>query len=143
MKNKRRIVFDTNALISAALLDHSITAQAFRKAAVAFELLTCVDAWTEFEEKICLQKFAKYFPSLQSRQQVLETMLQSMTHIVVISEITDCRDPDDNLFLALALDGEASLIITGDLDLLTLNPWRGVQIVKPSDFVHGLFEPVL
>jgi uncharacterized protein len=142
VNTKRRLVFDTNALISAAILPLSIAAQAFTKAVQAFELITTEDAWREFEDKITLPRLRKYFASEQVLQASIDVILQSMKHVTVTTEITDCRDPDDNLFLALALDGEASLIITGDLDLLTLNPWRGVQIVKPGDFVRGLFDTV-
>lgn len=45
-----------------------------------------------------------------------------------------CRDPDDDRILALALALPADLVITGDEDLLVLNPWRGIPIVRPRDF---------
>jgi uncharacterized protein len=33
------------------------------------------------------------------------------------------RDPRDDRFLEVALNGKADLILTGDADLLALNPW--------------------
>ena len=48
--------------------------------------------------------------------------------------ISECRDPKDNFLLELAVSAGADNLVTGDQDLLTLNPFRGVQIVKPSEF---------
>jgi len=55
--------------------------------------------------------------------------------VVVLESVTDCRDPDDNKFLELALSGKADLIITGDADLLSLHPWRGIAILSPADYL--------
>jgi predicted nucleic acid-binding protein len=40
--------------------------------------------------------------------------------------------------LELAINGHADLIISGDADLLALNPFRQIPIVPPADFVQGL-----
>ena len=55
--------------------------------------------------------------------------------VAVLSDISDCRDPKDNRFLALALDSESDCIISGDADLLALNPWRRIEIVSPRAFL--------
>jgi len=47
-----------------------------------------------------------------------------------------CRDPKDDKFLELALNGRADAIITGDADLLALHPWREVAIVSPADYLR-------
>jgi len=52
--------------------------------------------------------------------------------------ISDCRDPKDNKYLELALSANASAILTGDLDLLALNPWRSIQIMNARDFLTCL-----
>jgi hypothetical protein len=44
------------------------------------------------------------------------------------------RDPDDDSILALAKASGSRLIVTGDDDLLVLNPWEDVEIVRPRDF---------
>ena len=51
--------------------------------------------------------------------------------------VVECRDPTDDKFLDLAVNGRADLILTGDKDLLVLNPFRGIPIVAPSTFVQG------
>jgi uncharacterized protein len=48
-----------------------------------------------------------------------------------------CRDPKDDKFLELAICGSATHLITGDDDLLVLNPFRNVEILKSSDFVSN------
>jgi len=54
-----------------------------------------------------------------------------------MSVVRDCRDPDDNKFLALALDGHAECIVTGDPHLLELHPWRGIPILTPRAFLES------
>ena len=51
------------------------------------------------------------------------------------TKIKVCRDPKDNMFLELAVTGKASCIITGDKDLVALNPFRGIKIISPGDFL--------
>jgi uncharacterized protein len=46
-----------------------------------------------------------------------------------------CRDPKDNKCLALALVCEADAIISGDHDLMALNPWRSIPVLRPAGFV--------
>lgn len=50
--------------------------------------------------------------------------------------ITACRDPKDDKFLSLAVAGQADVIVTGDEDMLTLNPFRGVAILTPQEFIE-------
>ena len=52
-------------------------------------------------------------------------------------EITACRDPKDNKFLSLAVSGHATDIITGDSDLLALNPFQGINILQPQNFLQS------
>ena len=57
--------------------------------------------------------------------------------LVTIKErIVACRDPTDDKFLELAVSGYADLIVTGDLDLLVLDPFRGIPIITPVVFSH-------
>jgi hypothetical protein len=51
--------------------------------------------------------------------------------------VTVCRDPTDDKFLDLAINGRADLILTGDKDLLVLNPFRGITIVAPVTFAKA------
>jgi predicted nucleic acid-binding protein len=48
------------------------------------------------------------------------------------------RDPDDDHVLAAAVVGEADCIVTGDKDLLVLDPYEGIRIVTPREFLDVL-----
>ncbi|QEG37975.1 hypothetical protein Pr1d_53230 [Bythopirellula goksoeyrii] len=65
------------------------------------------------------------------------TIAESET-VEITSVIEDCRDSSDNLFLATATDGNAKYLVSGDTDLLVLNPYREVQILAPNDFLKQL-----
>lgn len=52
--------------------------------------------------------------------------------------VTDCRDDKDNKYLELALAAEASVIVTSDSDLLVLIPWKGVNILRPIEYLSLL-----
>ena len=49
--------------------------------------------------------------------------------------VTDCRDAKDNKFLELALAAAASIIVSSDNDLLVLNPWRGIRVLRPAEYL--------
>jgi len=48
------------------------------------------------------------------------------------------RDPKDDKFLACAVEGAADYIVTGDADLLSLEKFHAVRIVRPAEFVQLL-----
>ena len=52
--------------------------------------------------------------------------------------VTICRDPDDDMYLELALSGKADCIITGDPDLLVLNPFENIPIITPKEFLDSI-----
>ena len=45
------------------------------------------------------------------------------------------RTQSDNKYLELAATAAAELIVSSDEDLLTLNPWRGILILRPREYV--------
>ena len=49
--------------------------------------------------------------------------------------VTDCRDAKDNRYLELALAAGADVIVSSDDDLLILEPWRGIRILRPAEFL--------
>jgi hypothetical protein len=55
--------------------------------------------------------------------------------VPIIHPIRECRDSKDDKFLEVALNGRAEVIVTGDQDLLKMNPWRGISICSPSDYL--------
>jgi uncharacterized protein len=49
--------------------------------------------------------------------------------------VVDCRDPKDNKYLELAAAAGADRLLSSDEDLLVLDPWRGVRIIRPRDYL--------
>ena len=48
------------------------------------------------------------------------------------------QDPDDDKYIAAALDGRAAFLVSGDPDLLTIKVYEGVRIVSPRAFLDLL-----
>lgn len=88
----------------------------------------------EFEEVLRRPKFDKH-RDMVARLSYLQALLEILTPIQITGTVTDCRHPKDNKFLELALSGQADAIVTGDLDLLALHPWRGIPIFTPADYL--------
>jgi putative PIN family toxin of toxin-antitoxin system len=81
-------------------------------------------------------KFNKYF-TINEREEVAERFLLSFLQIDVDVVITDCRDPKDNMFLELAISAKAVCLISGDPDLLILNPFRNIPIINAATFLSS------
>lgn len=129
-----KVVLDTNLLISAVLIKNSIPDKALRKAQNSCTILCSKIIFGEYTEKLLLPKFNKY-ASLAKRINMLNDVEKEALFLEPEVKISNCRDPKDNKFLELAVSGKASCILTGDKDLLELNPFRGIKIISPSDFL--------
>lgn len=132
-----RVVFDTNVLVSALLFEDSIPAHALFAAIEAGKFLLSEALVNEINEILQRKKFERYI-STEQREEFLIALVQSAELIEVTETIVVCRDPKDNHILELAVSGGAEIIVTGDSDLLVLNPFREIQIVTPRDFLSAL-----
>ena len=128
-----RVVIDTNVWVSRLLLSGSTVARAVDKALEESEVIVSEALVEELADVLSREKFDRYV-SLRDREEFLRRVLQVARIAPVLSVVEDCRDPDDNDLLALALDSESACVVTGDRDLLSLNPWRGIAIVTPARF---------
>jgi len=129
-----RVVIDTNVWVSRLLLADSMAARAVDAALSSSEVVVSERLVEELADVLARGKFDRYV-SLADREEFLRRVLQVATTFPVLTEVTDCRDVDDNELLALALDSESDYILTGDQDLLTMNPWRGIEIISPRAFL--------
>lgn len=129
-----RFVFDTNAIVSALLLKHSVSRQAFDMAFASGELLLSLAVISELNEVLKRKQFDKYILE-EERMQFLAVLVREATLIEITETITECRDPKDDKFLELAISGKAACIVSGDKDLLVLHPFRGIPILTPAGFL--------
>lgn len=74
------------------------------------------------------------------RLEILEILVTKALWIEPAELVSDCRDAKDNKYLELALAARATVIVSGDDDLLVLDPWRGVRILTPAQFLGWLGE---
>jgi len=71
----------------------------------------------------------------QVEYESLVSLLRADAELVdVHSIVVACRDPKDNFLLALAKDGNADYLITGDDDLRSMNQFEKTIIVKLNEF---------
>ena len=132
--NERRFVYDVNVIISAVLLPGSKPDRALRKAQDLGELLVSESIWLELEQVLARPKFNRY-TTPEERNDFLVDLSETVQFIKVTEQNNECRDPKDNKYLELAVTGKAECIVTGDDDLLVLNPWRGIKILTVQEFL--------
>jgi putative PIN family toxin of toxin-antitoxin system len=129
-----RFVVDTNVLISALLFKNSVPFRAIELAEKQGIILYSEATLNELEQVLNRKKFNKYL-SLEDRQVFLLKFISASELVSIKETIAVCRDEKDNKFLELAVSGNANIIVTGDLDLLVLNPFQAVEIVTPDIFI--------
>lgn len=129
-----RIVVDTNVVISAVLRFSSTPGKAVSKVLDNGILLVSDATLNELADVLVRPKLDVYV-SLDLRVRFLRQLSQAAENVSIIQRIHECRDPRDNKFLELALNGRADAIITGDADLLALHPWREIAILTPAEYL--------
>jgi uncharacterized protein len=135
-----RIVLDTHLLVSAFVAPGGVAARAFLVARARFRL--CFSAAMEVELRGVLMrpKFRRYGASAEAVAGFRGALLvraDRVEPVEAVKAVTDCRDAKDNMVLEAALAGGAGVIVSGDADLLVLNPWRGVAVLSAGAFVAG------
>lgn len=139
------VVFDTNVLVSAALIqgsraDRCVRAVLEHQHPLVFSKAT----FAELCEVLLRSKLDRYVSKV-ARVRLLETWENAAVFFpdAALHEVVrDCRDPDDDKFLELALASRACVIVTGDPDLLVLDPWRGIRVIKLGEF-DSVVIPIL
>ena len=119
-----RVVIDTNIVISAFLRSRSVPWHVLHMVLEHHVLLMSVDTMLELHERLLLPKFHR-FVSQETREDFLFALPSLAVNVPVTTTITACRDPEDNKFLELAVDGKADCIITGGKDLLVFILFAG------------------
>ena len=135
-----RCVFDTSVLVSALLVPDGKPRQALRLAAKQAAILTCSLVLAELYDVLARRKFHRYVTD-ETIREYLSTLGTIAERIEATVRIAACRDPKDDKFLELAVSGRATHLITADDDLLVLNPFRGVAILTPDQFLRLQANP--
>jgi putative PIN family toxin of toxin-antitoxin system len=136
----RRVVFDTNTLVSALLLPTSIPRQALDHAFDHGRVLTSLALLGELDRVLKYPKLAPFITAAE-RSQFLGKLTLEGTLTTITVQLTVVRDPKDNFVLELAVSGGANVIVSGDNDLITLGRYDGIPIRTPAQFLQEPEQP--
>jgi putative PIN family toxin of toxin-antitoxin system len=128
-----KLIIDTNLWVSfiiskrQSLLDPFLLNEEAR-------LLFSTELITGIQETIKKPKLTKHFGT-NALEEMLSTFEPFIDLIQVENIVTVCRDPNDNFLLALAKDGKADYLLTGDKDLLDLIKFGKTKIKTITAFI--------
>ncbi|MGI8420378.1 MAG: putative toxin-antitoxin system toxin component, PIN family [Candidatus Levyibacteriota bacterium] len=139
-----RVVLDTNIIVAAVIAPEGYTAQILRLAEEhAFEVSVSGPVLEEYEATLNR-------PDIQRRhhlssEAISQEIIGGIREFSLLVEPTVklevvVADPDDNKFIECAVAGNAEVIVSADPDLLYLESYDGIQIVKPPVFLHILSQ---
>jgi uncharacterized protein len=128
-----KVVVDTNMLLSAALSPTGAPATLLEWLLTNGILVLSSTTFSELQTRIFKPKFDRYL-SLETRKQILHDLSAAAFWIEISADLAGeryCRDTDDDAFVHAAIAADACVIVTGDADLLVLDPIDGLRILTP------------
>ena len=134
-----RLVLDTNVLVSAILSPNSTSAKVLNWGEDNGVILYSTATVTEVLSVLGRSKFSKYIDhdDIDGLSIRIKTV---WLFVEILNQVQLCRDPKDDKFIDLALNGEASHLITGDNDLLILNPIENTSVTNPRTFWNEIIK---
>lgn len=132
----KHFVIDSNVLVSAFVFNSKKPNEVLRHCLFVGKVALSAEVFEECKTTLLDEKF-KLLTPLTKRESSLSLFSRVCEMVVPTEKITSCRDADDNKFLELAVAANATCIITGDKDLLSLHPFRDISILTPADFLNS------
>jgi uncharacterized protein len=127
-----KAVFDTNVLIAAFLTEGLCSGLLIRARKHVFNLVLCDDIIQEFEG-ILRKKFKLTSTGISEISAIVSEAASEILHkLGPVPNI--CRDPNDDMIIACAINAAADYIVTGDEDLLILKCYKDIVIMNPRNF---------
>jgi putative PIN family toxin of toxin-antitoxin system len=130
-----RLVVDTNVIVSAAPKDSSWPAAVIRWVDSFGVLLKSNSTEEEVFEVLRRPRIARNIAPLFDVR--LRQIFGYAELVTITEQMAACRDPKDDKFLELAVNGNADIIVSGDADLLVMDRFRGIPIIAPAAFGHA------
>jgi uncharacterized protein len=127
-----KVVFDTNILIAAFLTEGLCSSLLIRARKHDFDLILSDDILREFKG-ILTKKFKISSSDISEITDIITEAASEILH-KVSSTPRICRDPNDDMIIACAVDADVDYIVTGDEDLLTLKKFKNIIILNPRNF---------
>lgn len=136
---KYKVVIDTNIFVSAFLGSKNAKLIVRDIFSEQHQIVMSHEQLHEIKAVLLRPKFSKYIHPNE-----LDEFLSLLSLKIIApsnyGKISDCRDPKDNMILEAAVYGNANFIISGDEDLLTLNPYRWIKILSPIAFIKHFYD---
>ena len=138
-----RAVVDTNLIISGTASASSVPyhlLEAWRRN--EYILVTSVPILAEVKEVFEREDIQAHFHITSDQaKNVIETFTKQAFVTPGELEVNVVKDdPDDNKFIAAAIEGSASYIISGDRHLLDIKEYEGIKIMKARNFLEDLLQ---
>jgi putative PIN family toxin of toxin-antitoxin system len=134
-----RVVIDTNVFLSYFLSSKGTVGKVISYVYQNGVILASNETLSELAAKLSVSRFATKYGTEGERIAFLDKIRQLVVFEEVTSIVRESPDPDDNIFLALAIDGRADYIISGDKKhLLVLGSYHGIPIYSPAQFLESL-----
>jgi uncharacterized protein len=131
-----RVAVDTNVLISALIKPQNrIGLVILHLRRNDYVLLYSEELLEELTETLARPKLKKYGLSAETIEAFLGVIFAKGEQVNPTTVVEICRDPDDNLLLSLAVDGNADYVVSGDKDLLDLIQIKDIPIITPTEFL--------
>ena len=127
-------MLDTNVVVSAVLFPQSQPRLVVDNVIRQEALLISSATQSELDDVLLRNRFDRHLQR-ERRREFLNLVVQEAELVEISQSITACRDPKDDKFLELAVSGQATHIVSGDNDLLTLHPFLGIPILTPLSFL--------
>jgi uncharacterized protein len=125
-----KLLLDTNVLV-AALVARGVCSDLLEHCVRHHVVVSSRPLLDELRD-VLTRKFRQRSVDVRTAVRLLE---QTFTLVAPDAlEPPTCRDPDDDVVLATALAGESAAIVSGDQDLLILDPFRGIRVLAPAAF---------
>lgn len=141
MKSKPRLAVDTNIIISGLMTTASPPAQIL-DAVHSKKIILLVSDEVVVEYLRVLE-----YPHIRKYKKITDEAIRDLTslfieeteRVEILSPIKKSKDPDDDKFLSLAVEGKADFLITGDkADLLSLKEIEHIPIITARQAVERL-----
>ena len=133
----KRVVIDTNVIISGLIKKESTPGEILRAwMENKFILLLSPQIFEEVSRVIRHPKVRQYHVLQDEEIEDFLLNLYSSTQETegkIDLDVVD--DPDDNIFIACAIEGNAEYVVTGDKIFLKLKEYKGIKIITPSQFL--------
>jgi putative PIN family toxin of toxin-antitoxin system len=134
-----KAVFDTNIFLRALINPHSRCGRLLNEFVTDYELILSPAIIYEILQVLHRPKLREKFPQITQIQIVHLIALFEQAPVVEPPETPSAsRDPKDDKFLACAVYAVVDYLVSEDKDLLVLNPYQGIQICQPAEFISLL-----